>query len=66
MQTKKRDNYLTWDEYFMAITELSAMRSKDPSTVLSVMTTASYPLAIMEPLTVLMMINFRGIVKAKI
>ena len=32
MQTKKRDNYLTWDEYFMAITELSAMRSKDPST----------------------------------
>ena len=32
MQTKKRENYLTWDEYFMAITELSAMRSKDPST----------------------------------
>ena len=28
----KRENYLSWDEYFMAITELSAMRSKDPST----------------------------------
>ena len=28
----KRENYLTWDEYFMAIDKLSAMRSKDPST----------------------------------
>lgn len=28
----KRDNYLTWDEYFMGIATLSAMRSKDPST----------------------------------
>ena len=32
MENKKRKNYLSWDEYFMAITELSAMRSKDPST----------------------------------
>lgn len=30
--TKKRDNYLTWDNYFMAVAKLSAMRSKDPST----------------------------------
>lgn len=30
--SKKRTNYLTWDEYFMAIAKLSAMRSKDPST----------------------------------
>ena len=29
---KKRENYLTWDNYFMAIAKLSAMRSKDPST----------------------------------
>ena len=29
---KKKENYLTWDEYFMAIAKLSAMRSKDPST----------------------------------
>lgn len=28
----KRENCLTWDEYFMAIAKLSAMRSKDPST----------------------------------
>ena len=28
----KRDNYLSWDEYFMGIALLSAMRSKDPST----------------------------------
>ena len=29
---KKRDNYLSWDEYFMSIARLSSMRSKDPST----------------------------------
>ena len=29
---KQRKNYLSWDEYFMGIAKLSAMRSKDPST----------------------------------
>lgn len=28
--TPKRANYLTWDEYFMAVAFLSAQRSKDP------------------------------------
>ena len=28
----KRKDYLTWDEYFMAIAKLTALRSKDPST----------------------------------
>lgn len=28
----KRKDYLTWDEYFMGIALLSALRSKDPST----------------------------------
>lgn len=28
----KRDDYLSWDEYFMGIACLSAQRSKDPST----------------------------------
>ena len=28
----KRQDYLSWDEYFMGIAELSAERSKDPST----------------------------------
>ncbi len=28
----KRTGYLSWDEYFMGIAELSAERSKDPST----------------------------------
>ena len=28
----KRENYLKWDEYFMGIALLSAMRSKDPGT----------------------------------
>jgi len=30
--SKKREKYLTWDEYFMHLAELSAMRSKDPNT----------------------------------
>lgn len=29
---KKRVDYIKWDEYFMAIAKLSAMRSKDPNT----------------------------------
>ena len=29
---KQRKEYLSWDEYFMAIAKLSSMRSKDPST----------------------------------
>ena len=29
---KKRQGYISWDEYFMAIAKLSSMRSKDPST----------------------------------
>ncbi len=29
---KKRENYLSWDEYFMGIALLSAHRSKDPNT----------------------------------
>ncbi len=28
----KREEYLSWDEYFMGIAVLSSMRSKDPST----------------------------------
>ncbi|CAN0221274.1 unnamed protein product [Ascophyllum nodosum] len=30
--TSKRRNYLVWDDYFMSVAFLSAMRSKDPST----------------------------------
>lgn len=29
---KQRKDYLNWDQYFMGIAKLSAMRSKDPST----------------------------------
>ena len=28
----KRKDYISWDEYFMGVAELSAMRSKDPNT----------------------------------
>ena len=30
--SEKRQDYITWDEYFMGVAKLSAMRSKDPST----------------------------------
>ena len=29
---KQRKEYLSWDEYFMVVAKLSALRSKDPST----------------------------------
>ncbi len=32
MSVKKRTDYLSWDDYFMGIALLSAMRSKDPGT----------------------------------
>lgn len=32
MQTKKRNDYLSWDKYFMGVAILSSMRSKDPNT----------------------------------
>ena len=31
-KNQKRNNYISWDEYFMSVAKLSAMRSKDPST----------------------------------
>ncbi len=30
--TTKRNDYISWEEYFMAVAELSAQRSKDPNT----------------------------------
>ena len=32
MINKQRKDYLNWDQYFMGIAKLSAMRSKDPNT----------------------------------
>ncbi len=29
---QKREDYITWDEYFMGVAKLSGMRSKDPNT----------------------------------
>ena len=31
-KTSKREDYISWDEYFMGIAMLSAERSKDPNT----------------------------------
>ncbi|MBO6015101.1 MAG: dCMP deaminase family protein [Lachnospiraceae bacterium] len=30
--SKKREDYITWDEYFMGVAKLSGKRSKDPNT----------------------------------
>lgn len=30
--TSKREDYISWDEYFMGVAKLSGLRSKDPST----------------------------------
>ncbi len=32
MKTKKRNEYLSWNQFFMGIAKLAAARSKDPST----------------------------------
>ena len=32
MKDDKRQGYISWDEYFMGIAQLSALRSKDPNT----------------------------------
>ncbi len=31
MTTRKRADYISWDEYFMGVAKLAAMRSKDPN-----------------------------------
>ena len=30
--SQKRQDYITWDEYFMGVAKLSGLRSKDPNT----------------------------------
>lgn len=32
MEVRKRRNYISWDEYFMGVADLSGLRSKDPNT----------------------------------
>ena len=66
----KRKNYITWDEYFMAIAKLSAMRSKDPSTQVGACIVGEdnriLSIGYMVLLMALMMMNFHGIEKVKI
>ncbi|MFI3202140.1 MAG: dCMP deaminase family protein [Eubacteriales bacterium] len=31
-RVEKREDYISWDEYFMGVSKLSALRSKDPGT----------------------------------
>ena len=48
----KRQDYLSWDEYFMGIAMLSGMRSKDPNTQVGAASSARtirfFPWDIME------------------
>ncbi len=32
METRKRADYISWDEYFMGVADMSGRRSKDPNT----------------------------------
>ena len=32
MASSKRKDYISWDEYFMGVASLAALRSKDPNT----------------------------------
>ena len=32
MGSSKREDYISWDEYFMGVAYLASMRSKDPNT----------------------------------
>ena len=32
VMTEKRKDYISWDEYFMGVAKMSALRSKDPNT----------------------------------
>ena len=66
---EKRNNYISWDEYFMSLAKLSAMRSKDPSTQVGACIVGNdnriYQQVIMEHQMDLMMIIFHGQEKEK-
>lgn len=67
---EKRKDYISWDEYFMAIAKLSAMRSKDPNTQVGACIVSDdnriLSIDIMEHQTDSMMKDFHGQEKEKI
>ena len=60
----KRQGYISWDEYFMGVAELSGMRSKDPNSqgdpVLSARTIKSFLWDIMGSQWAAQMMNSPG------
>lgn len=66
----KREDYLTWDEYFMGVAMLSGMRSKDPNTQVGCCIVSQdnkiCPWDTMDFRKDAQMMNFRGRGKAKI
>ena len=68
MESSKRKDYLSWDEFFMGVAILSSGRSKDPNTqvaacIVDTNNRILIYLVIMGLRMVLMMIYFIGIVK---
>ena len=39
----KREDYISWDEYFMAVAQLAGMRSKDPHTQVGACIVSEFP-----------------------
>ena len=61
--SKKREDYISWDEYFMGVAMLSGMRSKDPNSqvgacIVKAMITRSFPWVIMDFQRAAQMMNF--------
>ena len=59
----KREDVLTWDEYFMGLAHLSAKRSKDPSTQVGAVIVSSEHRVVRDFQTAAAMMSFHGIGK---
>ena len=62
----KRTDYISWDEYFMGVAYLAAMRSKDPHTQVGAKIIRFCPSDIMDFQKDVPMKTFRGQEKAMI
>ena len=60
----KRKDYITWDEYFMAVAKLAGMRSKDPNSQVGACIVSAdnkyFPWDITDFLWAARMMNFPG------
>ena len=56
---KKREDYIDWDEYFLAVSILSAQRSKDPSTQVKKFFFFSKRLSLIHEMSMFLLQNVR-------